>query len=257
MSRCALLAPALIGLGSVLASAGAMAGQNVDYQVDGEAFQGYFAPAASSSKGSVLIIHDWDGLTDYERKRADMLAEAGYDAFAVDLYGAGNRPEEIDARKAEMAVLYDDRERMRRLTLAGLTQAREQGAGEDTVVMGYCFGGAVVLEMARANADDGVRGFATFHGGLDTPEGQGYSADTPPILVAHGGADASIGMDQVAALSEELEAAGAPYEIQVYSGAPHAFTVFGSDRYQARADQASWAAFHQLLRRALEQQDQG
>ena len=98
MSRCALLAPALIGLGSVLASAGAMAGQNVDYQVDGEAFQGYFAPATSSSKGSVLIIHDWDGLTDYERKRADMLAEAGYAAFAVDLYGAGNRPEEIDAR---------------------------------------------------------------------------------------------------------------------------------------------------------------
>lgn len=254
MPRISRLTPPLISVSMLLAATSVVAGENVDYQVDGESFQGYFAPASpdsSSAKGSVLIIHDWDGLTDYEKRRADMLAEDGYDAFAIDLYGKGNRPAEIDARKAEMAALYDDRERMRDLTLAGLAKARDEGAATDTVVMGYCFGGAVVLEMARANPDDAIHGFASFHGGLDTPEGQGYSADTPPLLIAHGGADASISMDQVAALSQELEAAGAPYEIQVYSGAPHAFTVFDSERYQQRADEASWAAFHDLLSRTL------
>lgn len=229
----------------------ALAGDSVDYQVNGESFQGYLAKAEGEPRGSVLIIHDWDGLTEYERQRAEMLAKAGFDAFAADLYGAGNRPAETEAKKAATAALYEDRERMRQLTLAGLDQAREQGASQQTVVMGYCFGGAVVLELARSGAAQDVQGYASFHGGLVTPDGQGYGADTPPVLIAHGGADTSVPMSEVAALSEELEAAAVPYEIQVYSGAPHAFTVFGSDRYRERADQASWSAFHELLERTL------
>ncbi|OBX35160.1 dienelactone hydrolase family protein [Halomonas elongata] len=174
-------------------------GQRIDYQVNDEAFTGYLASAPDEARGTVLIVHDWDGLTDYERQRADMLAAEGYDAFAIDLYGKGNRPVETDAKKAETARLYDDRERMRRLTLAGLEEARRQGVAQPTVVMGYCFGGAVVLELARSGQAEDVRGYATFHGGLDTPEGQAYSADTPPILIAHGGADTSISMSDVAA----------------------------------------------------------
>jgi len=96
-----------------------------------------------------------------------------------------------------------------------------------------------------------VAGYATFHGGLSTPEGQSYDADTAPILVAHGGADQSITLDDVATLGKELEAAGVTYEIEIYSGAPHAFTVFGSDRYQQRADEKSWAAFQELLDEVL------
>jgi dienelactone hydrolase len=84
-------------------------------------------------------------------------------------------------------------------------------------------------------------------GGLATPEGQAYASGTPPLFIAHGGADASITMDDVAALSRELERAGIVYEIHVYSGAPHAFTVFGSDRYQKRADVESWDAFSDFL----------
>jgi dienelactone hydrolase len=228
----------------------AWAGEPVTYEVDGAAYEGYHADAGEDAKGLVLIIHDWDGLTDYERQRADMLAEMGYDAFAVDLYGKGNRPVETGAKKAETEKLYNDRETMRALILAGLDEARRRGGG-DAVVMGYCFGGAATLELARSGAAENVVGYASFHGGLSTPEGQSYAAGTPPILIAHGGADRLISMDAVAQLSRELEEAGVTYEIEVYSGARHAFTVFGSDRYQARADRKSWDSFNTLLANTL------
>ena len=224
----------------------AVAGEAVDYSVNGEAFTGYQAAAKGDSKGLVLIIHDWDGLTGYEEQRAEMLAELGYDAFAVDLYGKGNRPVETGAKKEETGKLYKDRERMRSLILGGLAEARKDYGGK-TVVMGYCFGGAAVLELARSGKADDVVGYTTFHGGLATPEGQSYPSDTAPILVAHGGADKAIPMSQVASLSEELEKSGVMYEIQVYSGAPHAFTVFDTDRYREVADMQSWDAFQDFL----------
>ncbi len=219
------------------------AGDDIVYEVGDEAFEGYLATAEGEARGTVLIIHDWDGLGDYERRRADMLAEQGYDAFAVDLFGQGNRPASTQGRQAATRALYEDRERMRSLTLAGLAEARNQGAAEPAVVMGYCFGGAVVLEIARSGEAEGVAGYTSFHGGLGTPEGQAWPEELPPLLIAHGGADSAVPMSDVAILTEELEAAGATYEIQVYSGAPHGFTEFDSDRYQERADVKSWAAF--------------
>jgi len=224
----------------------ALAGETVNYTVNGEAFEGYRAEATGTSKGLVLVIHDWDGLNEYEFKRADMLAEMGYDAFAVDLYGKGNRPVETGAKKAETGKLYKNRERMRSLILGGLEEARKSSPGK-AVVMGYCFGGAASLELARSGKAKDIAGYATFHGGLKTPDGQSYPADTPPLLIAHGGADAAIPMDHVAALSKELEKAGVTYEMQVYSGAPHAFTVFGSNRYRKTADEQSWDAFSDFL----------
>lgn len=238
--------PILIGLLALALPLAAQAGETVDYTVNGENFQGYRASPDGASKGLVLVIHDWDGLTDYEVKRADMLADLGYDAFAVDLYGTGNRPVETGAKKAETGRLYQDRERMRALILGGLAEARKTAGGK-TVVMGYCFGGAATLELARSGKASDIVGYATFHGGLSTPAGQSYAAGTPPLLIAHGGADSAIPMDDVAQLSKELEAAGVPYEIQVYSGAPHAFTVFGSDRYRKVADERSWDAFTDFL----------
>lgn len=246
-----LTAALALALAAGSAHAFTPAGQDIVYDVNGETFEGYLASAEGEARGSVLIIHDWDGLDDYERQRADMLAEEGYDAFAVDLYGQGNRPQEIEKKRTETEKLYEDRERMRTLTLAGLAEARAQGAAEASVVMGYCFGGAVALEMARYGEADGVHGFASFHGGLATPEGQQWPQGAGPILIAHGGADSAIPMSQVATLAEELEAAEAVYEIQVYSGAPHGFTVFDSDAYQERADAKSWAAFLELLEEAL------
>lgn len=231
---------------AVLFSFAAYAGQSVDYTVNGEAFQGYIAKASGPSKGLVLIVHDWDGLTGYEEKRAEMLAALGYDAFALDLFGKGNRPETTEGKMAETGKLYKDRDRMRSLLLGGLNEARRL-SGNKVVVMGYCFGGAAVLELARSGKGGDVAGYATFHGGLATPAGQSYPKNTPPLLIAHGGADTSITMDDVASLSKQLEAASIQYEIQVYSGAPHAFTVFGTDRYRKVADEHSWSAFKDFL----------
>ncbi len=147
------------------------AGETVNYASGTMALEGYKAPAKGTSKGMVLVIDDWDGLTDYERKRADMLAGMGYDAFAVDLYGKGNRPTETGAKKAETGKLYNDREKMRTLILAGLAEARKMNKGK-AVVMGYCFGGAATLELARSGKAADITGYASFHGGLSTPEGQ-------------------------------------------------------------------------------------
>jgi len=182
-----LLTLALICLFPALAAAG----DSKPYRIGDEAFEGYHAMPAGPSRGLVLVIHDWDGLTDYEMRRADMLAAMGYEAFAVDLYGAGNRPKEVAAKKAETGKLYQDRLRMRRLILGGLDAVRGEAATK-TVIMGYCFGGAAALELARSNQAKNIAGYATFHGGLNTPEGQQYSPDTPPLLIAHGGADKAI-----------------------------------------------------------------
>ena len=227
------------------------AGEDIAYRVNDEDFQGYFVSAADNAKGSVLIVHDWDGLDDYERQRADMLADEGYDVFAVDLFGEGNRPQAVEGKRAATNRLYQDRERMRALTLGGLAQAREQGAAEQTVIMGYCFGGAVALEIARSGEADNIAAYSSFHGGLTTPDGQTYAGETAPIFIAHGGADSAVSLEDVATLAEELETAGVTYEVGIYSGAPHAFSVFGSDAYHERADERSWTAFNAWLAEML------
>jgi dienelactone hydrolase len=237
---------------ALLAAAAAPAlAEEVEYSYDGTQLTGYFAQA-EQAKGLVLIVPDWDGLTEYEMKRADMLAEMGYDAFAVDMFGADVPLETTDHRRAATGALYQDRERMGGLIAAGADKAREMSDAEGMVVAGYCFGGAVALEMARGDAGDSAVGYATFHGGLSTPEGQSWSGDEPPLLIMHGAADSSITMQDVATLTQELESAGNTYTIEVYSGAPHAFTVFDSDRYQERADAESWASFKTFLAERLD-----
>lgn len=230
---------------TLIATTPALAG-DVAYTVDGQDFTGYWAEA-EDPKGLVLIVHDWDGMTGYERQRADMLAAMGYNAFALDMFGNETPTETVDHRRAATGALYGDRSRMRALLQAGAEQALSRSGVPDMVVMGYCFGGAVTLEMARSDMADMARGYATFHGGLSTPEGQSWDGDEPPILVLHGGADTSITMQDVATFATEMEAAGNTYTLEVYSGAPHAFTVFGSARYQERAEKASWEAFSNFL----------
>ncbi len=224
-------------------------GQTVTYQINGQSYEGYYiSPGAQAPL--VLLIHDWDGLTDYEIKRANMLAEKGYAVFAADLFGAGVRPTELTDKRQHTGELYKDREKMRALMMGALDAARAKGANTANVVaMGYCFGGAAVLELARSGAN--LKGFATFHGGLETPAGQDYSKTQGEILVMHGTADTAVTIDQFAALAKELEAAGVKHEMVTYSGAPHAFTVFGAESYREDADRKSWALFNEFLARLL------
>lgn len=225
-------------------------GQSITYEVDGQSYEGYYISPAPEAP-LVLLIHDWDGLTDYEVKRARMLADMGYAVFALDLFGKGVRPTEVEDKRQHTGELYQDREKMRALMYGALDVAAEQGADTgNAVAMGYCFGGAAVLELARSGAD--LKGFATFHGGLKTPEGQDYSKVRGEILVLHGAADTAITLDEFVGLARELEEAGVEHEMIVYSGAPHAFTVFGTDRYREDADRKSWDRFKDFLGEQME-----
>ncbi|MGD8117965.1 dienelactone hydrolase family protein [Vibrio sp. TRT 29B02] len=221
------------------------AGENKIYNVNGSDYEGYWSKVSDNAP-LVLLIHDWDGLTDYEMKRADMLNQLGYNVFAADLFGKGIRPTEIEDRRQHTGELYKDREKLRALMQGSLDFAAQLGGNSDnTVVMGYCFGGAAVLESARAGMK--AKGFVTFHGGLGTPEGQSYQNTTAPIMILHGTADSAIPMSQFADLAEQLETAKVPHEMITYSGAPHAFTVFDSPRYREDADKKSWDSFTRFL----------
>ena len=128
---------------------------------------------------------------------------------------------------------------MRTLIAAAIEEAGRQGADTSrTVVLGYCFGGAAALEASRAGMN--LKGVASFHGGLGTPEGQSYGNTTCPIMVFHGTADTIISMEDVAQLATQLEAAEVPHEVISYGGAPHSFTVFNKPAYRATPDLASW-----------------
>jgi dienelactone hydrolase len=226
-----------------------IAGENITYSVDGQRYEGYFINTKSGAP-LVLIIHDWDGLTDYEIKRAQMLSDLGYSVFAADLFGAGVRPTEIEDKRQHTGELYKDRQKMRKLISGALETAKDQGLNtENTVIAGYCFGGAAVLEFARSGTD--LKGFVTFHGGLETPEGQDYSSAKGKYLILHGTADTSVTMDHFAALAKDLEANHVEHEMITYSGAPHAFTVFDTDRYRKDADKKSWQRFTDFLDNTL------
>ncbi len=222
-----------------------LAAQQIDYQVAGETYQGYFVSPADNAP-LVLLVHDWDGLTAYEKHRANMIKELGYAVFAADLFGKDIRPTEVKDKQQHTGELYQDRQKMRQLMQAALTEAGKQGADiTNMVVLGYCFGGAVALEMARSGV--AMQGFVSFHGGLSTPKGQDYSQTEGEVLVFHGTADQMISMNDFADLAVQLEQHQVAHEMISYGGADHAFTVFTGERYDAIADSRSWQRFVDFL----------
>ncbi|MDX9786302.1 MAG: dienelactone hydrolase family protein [Desulfobacterales bacterium] len=228
-----------------IASTAGAAGRSVPYEIDGVPYEGFFVDAGAKAP-MVLLIHDWDGLTDYEVKRAEMLAKMGYTVFAADLFGAGVRPTRMEDKRQHTGELYKDRTKMRALIAGAVEKAAAMGADiGNAVVMGYCFGGAAVLEYARSGAE--MKGFVSFHGGLSTPEGQNYTRTKGRLLILHGTADTAIPMDDFAKLAKELEQNHVSHEMITYSGAPHAFTVFGSEAYREDADRKSWQRFSGFL----------
>ena len=233
----------------ILFATATLAGEDIKYSIDDRSYTGY---SINTKPGAplILIIHDWDGLTEYEVKRAQMLADLGYSVFAADLFGTGVRPTKVEDKRQLTGELYKDRQKLRKLLNGALATAKAQGLNtENAVAAGYCFGGAAVLELARSGAD--LKGFVTFHGGLATPEGQDYSTAKGKFLILHGTADSSVTMDQFAALAKELENNHVEHEMTTYGGAPHAFTVFGAKSYREDADRKSWKRFTEYLSETL------
>jgi dienelactone hydrolase len=222
--------------------------ETFEYEVGGTTFQGHVAYNSDlpETRGTVVILHDWDGLTDYEVRRAEMLAALGYTGVAIDVYGRGSRPTSMEENQQMSGALYGDRSLFQeRLTGSIDAAAALDSATDEMVMIGYCFGGAGVLEAARAGTD--LAGYVSFHGGLGTPEGQDYSQTSAPVLLLHGSADPVSGMSDLAAVLDELQAAGVEHDAQVFGGARHSFTVWGSDDYDVAADQGSWTALQMFL----------
>jgi dienelactone hydrolase len=237
-------------------------GGEVTYESGGVAFEGYVArdEALSGPRPAVLLVHDWTGVGPTVRARAHMLARLGYVAFAADVYGAGVRPVG-DAASAEAGRYYADLPLLRSRVAAGLERLlAEPGVDPARVAAaGYCFGGSAAVELARSGAD--LRGVVSIHGRLVVHEPSDAAAIRASVLVLTGGADGVVPDSDVHAFADELRATegegadgghagheqGVEWEITSYSGAPHAFTIAGTDRYREHADRRTWQAFTSFL----------
>ncbi|QTN32114.1 dienelactone hydrolase family protein [Akkermansiaceae bacterium] len=240
----------LAALAGVFGAHGGIVEKSVPYEQGGVELEGFHAydDGFDGKRPGILIIHQWTGLTDYEKMRARMLAELGYNVFAADIYGAGIRPQPPEAGE-EAGKYKSDRELFRARILAGL-EVLEKDERTDTTriaAIGYCFGGTGVLELARAGTK--ISGVISFHGGLAAAEGMGAKAGKIParVLCLHGAIDPYVPPAEVEAFRIEMSDAGADWQLTMYGGAVHAFTqkMAGDDAskgaaYDARADARSW-----------------
>lgn len=225
--------------------------ETVVYRSDGVELEGFLAydKAKSGPRPGVLVVHQWKGLTDYEKKRCEMLAKLGYTAFAVDIYGKGIRPA-TTADAGKLAGQYkSDRALLRARVNAGLEALRKSGQvdAKRIACIGYCFGGTTALELARSGAD--VAGVVSFHGGLSTPSPEDAKKIRGKVLVLHGADDPFVPAPEVAGFQDEMRQAKVDCQFVAYSGAVHSFTHWeaGSDNskgaaYHEKADHRSWEA---------------
>lgn len=230
--------------------------RSVEYRQGNTRLVGYlaFPKDVTGPLPGILVVHEWMGLNDYAKHRADQLAELGYIAFAADIYGDGK----IAANREEAGKLAgsykNDRPLLRARVAAGLATLKAQPgvAGDKIAAIGYCFGGTAVLELARSGAD--IAGVVSFHGGLDTPTSQDAKNIRAKVLALHGADDPYVPADQVAAFENEMRQAGVDWQLIVYGGAVHGFTnpANGTDNskgaaYNALADARSWVAMQQFF----------
>jgi dienelactone hydrolase len=202
--------------------------------------QGAQAPA-------VLIVHQWMGLTDYEKGRAEQLAKLGYVVFALDIYGVDHRPKDRGQAGAMAGQFKNDRALFRKRLNLGLAQltGNVNVDPERVVAIGYCFGGTGVLELARSGAD--VAGVVSFHGGLDAPTPEDAKRIKAKVLICHGADDPFVPRDDINAMKKSFNDAEVDWTMIEYSGAVHSFTqpMAGDDpskgaAYDKKADRRSW-----------------
>lgn len=242
------------------AAQAAVQGREVSYRADGTTLKGYLAwdDAIQGRRPAVLVVHEWWGHNAYVRKRAEMLAGLGYTALAVDMYGDGKQANHPDEAGKFAAEVSKNMPLAKARFEAGMRLLRQQQTVDATRIaaFGYCFGGGVVLNMARSGED--LKGVASFHGSLATDHPAQPGKVKARIISFTGEADPMIPADAVAAFRKEMESAGANFRVITYPGAKHSFTNPDADElgrrfnlplaYDAAADRDSWQQATAFLR---------
>ena len=246
----------LLALGWALGAPAQIHTETVAYRDGDTTLEGFWAydTAIPGQRPGVLIIHQWKGLTDYEKKRAEMLAKLGYNVFAVDIYGKGIRPKSPQEAGAQAGKYKNNRALLRERAQAGLAvlQKQELTDPKRVAAIGYCFGGTAVIELARSGAD--IAGVVSFHGGLDSPHPEDGKKIKCKVLALHGADDPHVPAKDLAAFEDELRQAKVDWELVKYGGAVHSFTDWNAGNnaaqgaaYNEKADKRSWEAMKQFF----------
>ncbi len=235
----------------------AVVSEPVDYTENGEALQGflYYDDAVQGARAGVIVVHEWKGLGDYAKKRAEMLAGLGYIAFAADMYGKGIFAKDHEEAGKLSGVFFKDRSRMRARAQAAYNAFLTTGKVDASKIaaIGYCFGGTTVLEMARGGLL--LKGVASFHGVLATPNPAEKSSLAAEVLVLTGEKDKMILPQDVAEFENEMQTADARYAVHTFKDAMHSFTVWDANmpekgiQYNESADKKSWRLLKDFLKR--------
>lgn len=244
-------------------------GETVEYTSNGTTLKGYLAydDSIEGKRPGVLVVHEWWGLDDYAKKRADMLAKLGYTALALDMFGEGKTADHpSDAQKFTSETMSNMAVAEGRFNAAlEFLEKQPTVDPEEIAAIGYCFGGGVLLHMARTGVD--LDGIASFHGSLGTEQKASPGRIKAKILVLTGADDPYIKPEQVEEFRKEMDAAGADYEVIVYPGATHSFTNPAADEvgkkfnlpvaYNEKADKESWAEMEEFLKEVFNQSQSG
>ncbi len=238
-------------------------GEEVEYSTDSTKMIGYIAYDSNNDnqRPGVLVIHEWWGHNEYTRERADMLAELGYVALAIDMYGDGKAATHPDdAQKFMMSVFSNMDEATARFTKAlEVLKANPKVDTSNIGVIGYCFGGSVALTMANMGID--MDAVAAFHSGVQLPvmPQEGIKAK---VLVCNGAADPFVSNQSVKAYKAAMDSVNADYKYIAYDSAKHAFTSQAADSmgakfglplaYNEEADKKSWEEMKNLFEEVFE-----
>ncbi len=230
--------------------------ETVEYKDGDTALNGFmvYDDALEGKRPGVIVVHEWWGLNDYTKQRAEMLAELGYVAFAIDMYGDEKVTEHAKDAKGWMSQITENVEAWQKRALLGLDilKKHELVDPDYTAAVGYCFGGATVMQMSYAGAN--LDGVVSFHGSLPPATEEQQKNIKAKVLVAHGEADGFIPAERIIAFKQGLDAAGADWQMVSYGGAHHGFTNPGADaygidgvKYDEKADNRSWALMQLFL----------
>lgn len=235
--------------------------KEVQYSAGGVTLKGYLAfdDAVKGKRPGVLVVHEWWGHNDYARKRARMLAELGYTALAVDMYGDGKQAGHPDDAGRFAGEVSRNMPVAKARFLAALNFLKSDPTvdADKIAAIGYCFGGGIALNMARSGVD--LEGVVSFHGSLGTENPARPGVVKARVLVCHGAADELVTPEQVEAFKNEMSGAGVDYTFLAYEGAKHSFTNPDADRfakefglsvgYNAQADQISWVDMQEFFKK--------